>query len=160
MVLLDYLLIPALTLVLMALALDTVIPGPGRPIWLLILVATTLGVNTLGMKASSRVNQISVLLQALFLLGFAGASVWVLHHGAGTGALTLAPFTPQGPDWPEALSAGAGLCILSFLGFDAISTLGEEVKAESEQRSGAGHAGGAVDHRAVLHCDRPGCWAT
>lgn len=133
MVLLDYLLIPALTLVLMALALDTAIPGPGRLAWLLILVAATLGVNVLGMRVSSRVNQISVLLQALVLIVMAGASLWVLHQGAGSGGLSLAPFVPQGPTWPEALSAGAGLCVLSFLGFDAISTLGEEVRAGSER---------------------------
>jgi amino acid transporter len=67
-------------------------------------------------------------LQVLVLVGFVILAVFALYSGKGNGALTLKPLFD-----PAAFNAGrvfgaTSICVMSFLGFDAVSTLAEEVK--------------------------------
>ena len=128
MILLDYLLIPAFVYVLIAVALETLLPGIDRGVWIVLLVVATTGVNWFGITVTSRANFISVALQVLILLGFAVLCVIALYAGKGNGALTLRPvFDAKAFDAAKIFSA-TSICIMSFLGFDAVSTLAEEVR--------------------------------
>ncbi len=60
MILLDYLLIPAFVYVLIAVALESLLPGIDRWVWIALLVAATTGVNWFGIKVTSRANFVSV----------------------------------------------------------------------------------------------------
>src|ERR1700753_3053929 len=91
MILLDYLLIPAFVYVLIAVALETLLPGVDRAIWILTLVGATTAINWFGITVTSRANFISVALQTLVLAGFLVLCVLALHAGKGNGALTLKP---------------------------------------------------------------------
>lgn len=127
MILLDYLLIPAFVYVLIAVALETLLPGVDRGVWIIVLVAATTGVNWFGITVTSRANFVSVALQVIVLLGFVGLCLVALHGGKGNGALTLKPvFDASAFDAARIFSA-TSICIMSFLGFDAVSTLAEEV---------------------------------
>jgi amino acid transporter len=127
MVLLDYLLIPAFVYVLIAVALETLLPGIDRGLWIVLLVVVTTAVNWFGITVTSRANFISVALQVLILLAFVMLCVMALHAGKGNGALTLKPvFDTKAFDAGRIFSA-TSICIMSFLGFDAVSTLAEEV---------------------------------
>jgi amino acid transporter len=127
MLLLDYLLIPAFVYVLIAVALETLMPGVDRGVWIVLLVAATTGVNWFGITVTSRANFISVALQVVILLGFVGLCVVALYAGKGNAALTLKPvFDPHAFNAGKIFSA-TSICIMSFLGFDAVSTLAEEV---------------------------------
>jgi amino acid transporter len=67
-------------------------------------------------------------LQVIILVGFVGLCVLALHAGKGNGALTLRPVIDvQAFDAGKIFSA-TSICIMSFLGFDAVSTLAEEVE--------------------------------
>lgn len=128
MILLDYLLIPAFVYVLIAVALETLLPGVDRGVWIVLLVALTTLVNWFGITVTSRANLISVALQVVILLGFAALCVIALYAGKGNGALTLRPvFEASAFDAARIFSA-TSICIMSFLGFDAVSTLAEEVE--------------------------------
>src|ERR1700722_8584786 len=128
MILLDYLLIPAFVYVLIAVALETLLPGIDRGVWIVLLVVITTGVNWFGITVTSRANFVSVALQVIILLGFVGLCVVALHAGKGNGALTLRPvFDARAFDAGKIFSA-TSICIMSFLGFDAVSTLAEEVE--------------------------------
>jgi amino acid transporter len=128
MILLDYLLIPAVVYVLMAVALETLLPGLDRGVWIVLLVGLTTGINWFGLTVTSRVNFISVALQFIILIAFMALCVVALHVGKGNGALTLKPvFDAESFDVGKLFSA-TSICIMSFLGFDAISTLAEEVE--------------------------------
>jgi amino acid transporter len=128
MILLDYLLIPAFVYVLIAVALETLLPGIDRGVWIVLLVVVTTGVNWFGITVTSRANFASVALQVIILVGFVGLSVAALYAGKGNGALTLRPvFDVQAFDAGRIFSA-TSICIMSFLGFDAVSTLAEEVE--------------------------------
>jgi amino acid transporter len=128
MILLDYLLIPAFVYVLVAVALQTLMPGVGRAVWIILLAIVTTSVNWFGISVTARANFVAVALQVLVLVGFLVLAVLALHSGKGNGALTLKPLFD-----PANFSAGrvfgaTSICVMSFLGFDAVSTLAEEVK--------------------------------
>jgi len=128
MILLDYLLIPAFVYVLIAVALETLLPGIDRAIWILLLVAATTGVNWFGITVTSRANLVSVALQTVILAGFLVLGVAALYAGKGNGALTLKPVFQAAVFDPGKIFSATSICIMSFLGFDAVSTLAEEVQ--------------------------------
>ncbi len=128
MILLDYLLIPAFVYVLIAVALGSLLPGIDRGIWIVLMVAMTTGVNWFGITVTSRANFVAVALQVIIMVGFLILCVMALHAGKGNGALTLKPvFDAAAFDAGKIFSA-TSICIMSFLGFDAVSTLAEEVE--------------------------------
>jgi amino acid transporter len=133
MILLDYLLIPAYIYVLMAVALDTLIPQVDRAIWIVALGGATLGINWFGVKVTSRVNLISVAIQLAIIAVIASFSLLALHAGKGTGALTLRPLYTPGLFHAKSVFTATSICVMSFLGFDAISTLSEEVASDDRR---------------------------
>lgn len=133
MILLDYLLIPALVYVLIAVALGTLMPGIDRAVWIVAMVIFTTAVNWFGVTVTTRANVIAVLAQLLMLITFMGLAVLALHRGVGSAGLTAAPFYDAARfSWP-AVFAATSICINSFLGFDAISTLSEEVAGDDRR---------------------------
>jgi amino acid transporter len=127
MILLDYLLIPAFVYVLIAVALQTLLPAFDRGVWIVLLVAATTVVNWFGITVTSRANFISVALQVIILAGFLILGVIALYAGKGNGALTLKPVFDAATFDAGKIFSATSICIMSFLGFDAVSTLAEEV---------------------------------
>ena len=127
MILLDYLIIPAFVYVLIAVALETLLPGVDRGVWIILMVSATTLVNWFGITVTSRANFVSVALQTLILVGFLILGVLALHAGKGNGALTLKPVFDAALFDPGKIFSATSICIMSFLGFDAVSTLAEEV---------------------------------
>ena len=128
MLLLDYLLTPALVFVLMSAGMEAVVPAVGRAVWLVLLAGTVIAINWCGIVVTLRASKIAVALQAVFVVVFVGLCSRALAAQLGAEAFSLRPFhEPARFDW-HTLAGGAGLCLLSFLGFDAISTLSEEVR--------------------------------
>ena len=133
MILLDYLLIPAYVYVFMAVALGTLIPQVDRAVWIVALGAATLGINWFGVRVTSRVNLISVAVQIVVLVLLLALGVSALHHGKGNGALTLRPLYAPDLYHLKSIFTATSICVMSFLGFDAISTLSEEVKSDDRR---------------------------
>lgn len=133
MILLDYLLMPAYVYIYMAVALGTLIPPVDRGIWVLLLSGMTLGINWFGVKVSQRVNLTSVALQLGILVVLMLLSVAAIYHGKGNGALTWQPLYAPELFHAKSVFAATSLCVMSFLGFDAISTLSEEMIVEDRR---------------------------
>ncbi len=127
MILIDYLLVPALLYRFSALWLHTLIPG--IPLWgyVLAFVIFISAVNVLGITVAASANFLMLTIELLTLATFiAFAIVFVFAEGHGAGG-----FTSGGFYQPQHMNAGffstaTSLAVLSFLGFDAISTLAEE----------------------------------
>ena len=130
MILLDYLLIPAFVYVVIAVALGTLVPGVDRGVWVVLLVFFTTAVNWFGVTVTTRANFVAVILQVVVLVSFASLAIVALRSGFGNGAMTWRPFYTPGEFDSGAVFSATSLCVLSFLGFDAISTLSEEVKSD------------------------------
>jgi amino acid transporter len=129
MILLDYLLMPAYVYVFMSVALGTLVPQIDRGIWILVLSGTTLGINWFGVRVSQRFNLVAVALQLVILAVLMLFSLHAIYHGRGNGGLTLRPLYAPELFHATSIFAATSLCVMSFLGFDAISTLSEEVKS-------------------------------
>src|SRR5271166_4219921 len=133
MILLDYLLIPAFVYVLIAVAMGELVPGVGRGAWIVLLSAFTLGVNWFGVMVTTRANFVAVGVQTVALIAFLAIGVVVLFRGFGTGGLTLAPVYTASAFSAGKIFSATSICIMSFLGFDAISTLSEEVEGHDRR---------------------------
>ena len=126
LILLDYLLVPSLLYLISAVALRPIFPAVPAWIWLAAFISFNAVVNLLGIEFTARVNRYMLVMELLTLSLFVVLGLIALYGGAGAGGLTLRPiYDPQ----VFSLSTVAGatsIAVLSFLGFDGISTLSEE----------------------------------
>ncbi len=125
--LLDYLFLPMLNYLVIGIYLNAAIPA--IPPWLIVVVtiAIVTVLNIVGIVSVARANFLIIALQAVFIVVFI-VLVLVTLSGSGTVDL-LAPLAgdDSAPGFSPVLAGAAILC-LSFLGFDAVSTLSEEAK--------------------------------
>jgi amino acid transporter len=131
MILLDYLLIPAFVYVVMAVALGELMPGIDRGVWIVLLAAFTTAVNWFGIGSTAKVSFAAVVAQVLVMIALLALAATVRVHALGAAGLGAAPFYHM-PFSLSAVLAGTSICVMSFLGFDAVSTLAED----TEDRSG------------------------
>ena len=125
--LMDYVLNPMICTIWCSKALQLVIPG--MPYWLATIFFATLFtvLNLRGIQATARTN----MILAVVMLGVVAAMlIATARYVMGLPVIDAAVFTrpfydPETFSW-SALSTGASLAVLTFIGFDAISTLSEE----------------------------------
>jgi amino acid transporter len=126
LILLDYILVPSLLYLFSAVALRPIFPTVPAWIWLAGFISFNAVVNLLGIEFTARVNRYMLVMELVTLALFVVLGLIALYGGAGAGGLTLKPiYDPQ----VFSLSTVAGatsIAVLSFLGFDGISTLSEE----------------------------------
>ena len=127
-ILLDYLLMPTLNYVACAIAMHSTLPGVPEPIWIVALLAIATIVNYFGIQTTARMNLLMLIGGILILSAFTLFALVALAHHAGGAHVSLIPlFNPR--EFSGGVIFGAlSLAVLSFLGFDAISTLSEESK--------------------------------
>lgn len=121
---LDYLLLPMLNYLLIGLYMATYIPAVPFWVWVVGGVGLVTILNIIGIKSVTTYNGIVVVLQVIFAIAFIVLTVTTV---SGT-ALPDPSVAFTGEDGPGALFTGAAILCLSFLGFDAVSTLSEEAK--------------------------------
>jgi amino acid transporter len=125
MILLDYLLIPAFVYVVMAVALGELMPGIDRGVWIVLLAAFTTAVNWFGIGSTTKVSFGAVIAQVVVMVALMVLAGFVRLHHFGAAGLGPAPFYHM-PFSLSAVLAGTSICVMSFLGFDAVSTLAED----------------------------------
>lgn len=118
--LLDYLLLPAINYLIIALYLHAQFPAIPATALILGTLAIVTVLNIVGIGVVRDVSLLMVGLQLVFVCVFAAAAYW-----RSRGNLPLAPFYSNDVAW-HSIFAGAAVLCLSFLGFDAVSTLSEE----------------------------------
>jgi amino acid transporter len=126
-ILLDYLLVPTLLYVFAAESMVGLFPGTPRWLWAIIFVVVNTAINLLGVSSLKMVNRIFLAIELVFVAIFVVIAVRAIN---GQRLPDVAWSTT--PIWNSsavsaALLAGAlSIAVLSFLGFDGISTLAEE----------------------------------
>jgi amino acid transporter len=124
--LLDYLLLPALTYVVAGIAMHAVWPESPKALWVIVMLVTATVINYLGIETTARANFVLLAFQVVVLALFAAlGTLGVIHHLAGA-HVSLAPFYRPGAVSPTLIFGALSLAVLSFIGFDAVSTLSEE----------------------------------
>ncbi|HEY0106506.1 MAG TPA: APC family permease [Rhizomicrobium sp.] len=130
-ILLDYLLLPTLNYVASAIAMHAALPilPPAAVVVALLAFATV--VNYFGIETTARANVWLLVGQLVVLAIFTVVAVVALRHGVAGAHLSLLPlFNPREASF-GLLFGALSLAVLSFLGFDAISTLSEESRGGS-----------------------------
>ena len=131
-ILMDYLLIPMLNYIIASMFLQAVFPYVPIWIWIFggILIVTL--VNYFGIQVTAWANNTLVLLQFVFIISLLiFVFKWISGgHGAATffdwaAIYNSVEFHQQGMGW-TAIFTGASILALSFLGFDAVTTVVEE----------------------------------
>lgn len=126
--LLDYALIPTGIYVICAVAIQAVVPDVPKGVWVVALLIVNTAINLIGIETAARMNTILLTLQLLLLAAFLGLGVLALAHGVGGAHLSMRPFLDSATVTPALIFGALPVAALSFLGFDAISTLSEEAK--------------------------------
>jgi putrescine importer len=129
----DYLLNPLICTAFSAKAAMNIIPGLPFYAWLLVFAGFFTWVNLHGIKTSARLNEILCVAMVMVVLLFFAAVInflWHAHHG--TLDFTR-PFYDPANFRAERIYAGTSVAVLTYIGFDAISTLSEE--AENPRRN-------------------------
>ncbi|MBT1003945.1 APC family permease [Paenarthrobacter sp. DKR-5] len=124
MILLDYVLIPALLYLAAAIAMNGMIPAVPLWAWLVAFVALNTLINYLGIEFTARVNKVMLVLELLVLGIFLVIGFTAVANGQGSFNFD-AFFNPHTFNWSLIFGA-VSIAVLSFLGFDGISTLAEE----------------------------------
>lgn len=122
--LLDYLFLPMVAWLITALYLN--VQFPVLPVWgwlVVVVLATTL-VNVVGLVIADRVNKVLLGLTVTALLVLGAVCLYRIPGSPATDGVHAVwnPATSIG-----AVTAAAAIAAYSFLGFDAVSTLSEEV---------------------------------
>lgn len=135
--LLDYLLLPALLSILGAAALSAQFPE--IPVWLVLLVFVAIpsAVNLKGIALNARLSKVLLVVQLVVLLVFV---VFAIHQFIAlqpTRENFLAPFYNGSAFSFPVIFAAVPIAALSYVGFDAVSTLNEEAKGGGETISKA-----------------------
>ena len=126
LILLDYILVPALLYIFSAVALRPLLPAVPQWLWLVGFVGFNAIVNLIGVQLSARVNLCMLAMELITLALFMALGLAALHAGRGAGALTLRPVYDPAVFSLATVTGATSIAVLSFLGFDGISTLAEE----------------------------------
>ena len=125
----DYILNPLICTVICSKLTQNILPA--MPYWALAIAFaaffTTL--NLRGIKTSARINDVlaaGMTIVVIIFFAFVIRLVWGLHtYGA---EFFMQPFYNPGTFNPRAILHGTSIAVLTYIGFDAISTFSEEVE--------------------------------
>jgi len=120
---LDYLFLPMINYLAIGMFMGAFFPEIPRQWWMAGYMLIVLAFNLLGVKTLSRSNFVTVGIQIFCLIFFIAAAIpFILDHPPPS---FTAPFFHADTNF-SAVAAGAAILCLSFLGFDAVSTMSEE----------------------------------
>lgn len=126
---LDYLLMPMLCVIVAAVTSNKLVPAVPYFVWVLFTAATITGINLCGIEMTSRATIIFNAVLAVSIVWFVAAAARALLGGTGEGTLvSLKPFYNASNFSLAAVMSATPIAVLSFLGFDGISTLAEDAK--------------------------------
>ena len=126
LILLDYILVPALLYIFSAVALRPLLPRVPDWIWLVAFVSFNAVVNLLGVQLTARVNRYMLGIELATVALFIVLGLGALYGGHGAGGLTVKPVYDPAVFSMATVAGATSIAVLSFLGFDGISTLAEE----------------------------------
>jgi len=135
---LDYILMPMLCVIIVAATSHKLMPMVPYSVWVTAAAIAITAVNLCGIEMTSRATAVFNAVLAISIAWFLVAAFWALTHGVGRGTLfSLEPFYSSDDFSLTAVMAATPVAVLSFLGFDGISTLAEDAK---EPRKNIGRA--------------------
>ena len=125
----DYMVNPIICTIWCSKAAGNIIPQVPYTAWVIAFALLFTGLNLRGIQASARTSAVLAAGLSAVVVLFLGAAVRFLMEGPGLGVaqLTLPFYDPATFSLPVVLT-GTSIAALTYIGFDGISTLSEEVE--------------------------------
>lgn len=127
MMFLDYILLPLQINIVAAIYASALLPSVPSWIWIVIFSMLIAVVNIYGIQLTAKVDKTVTIISFGALAIFLVFAVMALNKGMGAGTLFSWPaIYNQKTATTSGIVGGVGIAALSFLGFDAVTTLAEE----------------------------------
>lgn len=124
---LDYLFLPMINALLSSIYMSAPFPNVPAWVWIASTVLITTAMNLIGVRIAANANLILVGAQVVASAAFLFFLIKNIIEGTNGATFNLQPFLLGDTEF-TALLGGASILALSFLGFDAVTTLAEEAK--------------------------------
>jgi putrescine importer len=125
----DYLFIPILCVIFTSIAANHLLPFVPYLTWVLFFTAGFTLLNLNGIKVASKANWILMIVMSVVVFWFMAAAIRYVFIRNGFGGLfSFQPFYHSDTFSFDALGSATALAALTYIGFDGITTLSEEVK--------------------------------
>ena len=127
--LMDYLLNPLICTILCAQLARNLAPGAPYFAWAIFFAVLFTSLNLLGIQASARINNtLAIGMGIVIAVFFVVAARYVFGHPHSVPGFFSHPFYDPSTFETRAVLGGTSLAVLTYIGFDGISTLSEEAK--------------------------------
>jgi putrescine importer len=127
--LMDYMLNPIICVIWCAQAARNVVPGVSYAYWVVGFALLITFLNTRGIQTSSRVNAILSIVMSLVVVLFLGEGIrYIFSTVHPTAADLVRPFYDPATFSTKTVFQGTSVAVLTYIGFDGISTMAEEVE--------------------------------
>lgn len=125
----DYLLNPLICTILCAqLALNSA-PAVPYMVWAIFFAGLFTGLNLFGIRTSARINNALAIGMGIVIgIFFVVAAHYIFHHPHSQSGFFWRPFYDPSRFQLRNVLGGTSLAVLTYIGFDGISTLSEEAK--------------------------------
>lgn len=124
----DYMLNPIVCTILCSKFALNFAPGVPFPVWVFFFIALFTVLNVQGIKASARINTgLAVAMGGVIVIFLVAAARYVGGVPHGAGFFTQPIYDPHTYS-TSAVLGGTSLAVLTYIGFDGISTLSEEAR--------------------------------
>jgi amino acid transporter len=127
--LLEYVVGPVFIYVAISIAIQAVLPGAPREASIALCVAFSTIVNLMGIETTARLNRILLCAQLAILALFLTLASGAIVRGVAGAHLSVVPLFQPTEVSVRLILGASSIAVLSFLGFDAVSTLAEESRA-------------------------------
>ncbi|MBS4195540.1 amino acid permease [Bacillus sp. FJAT-49870] len=128
LILLDYIFVPALLYLVSAAALADIVPEIPIIVWLLIFIGINTLINVLGIEFTAKTNKYILIAELIVLVVFVVAGIIAVAQHVNGAEFTFKPLYDKENFSMATVMGAVSIAVLSFLGFDAVSTLAEESK--------------------------------
>jgi putrescine importer len=127
--LLDYMLIPLFCTLYATLNLQRALPMLPFPITALVFAGSITLLNLRGIRSTALANQVLLVLMGIVLLSFIVLAIRYIAIRQGVvGLFSIQPFYRPGSFHVRAIASATSFAALTYLGFDAVTTMAEDVK--------------------------------
>jgi putrescine importer len=127
--LMDYVLNPLISIIWCSRAAMNFAPQIPYAVWAVAFFALFTTVNLVGIKSSARISgALAAVTGAVVFVFIVCAGWYVWHHDHGSAGFFTHPFYDPKTFHAGAVLGGTSIAVLTYIGFDGISTLSEEVE--------------------------------
>lgn len=126
---LDYLIIPVINTVYGSLTLQRLMPSIPFFVWVVLFVVVITYFNLRGIRTTARSNELLLVIMCVVIVLFIGLAIRFIFHLHGwEGLLSYKPFYNSDTFNLGAVMTATSFAALTYIGFDGVTTLSEEVK--------------------------------